>query len=64
MKELVEVLETIVQKTKHNNNKIAKLEQQAEKIIDKINEMQQQIKELKKLVDLYQKSIQNEEGQK
>jgi len=67
MKELIEVLETIAQKTKYNNNRIVKLEQQAQKIIDKISEMQQQIKELKKLINLYQKSIQNdkkEEDQK
>jgi hypothetical protein len=60
MKELVEVLETIAQKTKYNNDRIVKLEQQAQKIIDKISEMQQQIKELKRLVDLYQKLIQND----
>jgi hypothetical protein len=61
MKELIEVLETIAQKTKYNNNRIVKLEQQAEKLINKINEMQQQIKELKRLISLYQKLIQDNE---
>jgi len=58
MKELVEVLETIAQKTRYNNNRIVKLEQQAEKLIDNINEIQQQIRELKKLIEQYQKLIQ------
>jgi prefoldin subunit 5 len=51
MKELVEVLETVARVTKYNNNRIVKLEQQTEKIIDEINELRQQIKELKRLID-------------
>jgi prefoldin subunit 5 len=51
MKELVEVLETVARVTKYNNNRIVKLEQQTEKIIDEINKLRQQIKELKRLID-------------
>jgi cell division protein FtsB len=60
MKELVEVLETIAQKTRRNNDRIVKLERQTEKLVDDINEIQQQIRKLKNLVEQYRKLIQGD----